>query len=297
MAGATTQSFETLLGSDLWVLASRQPGELLNATPLTSLPSNKLERATFLLEYADGRRLKGRRADSDYQAEKIERVLSALEHSSMPAFLDRHGAALLMQWIPGRPLQSETEQPKFLERIGALQGGIHAQTIPERLYATYVPTPEDWPELLDRQIGQLAEHGALSPVEAAETRKLARDTMPAFDTFTFCHGDLHPENIVFGDNDDRLYIIDNENVGIHAPYYDIVRTWHRWPLHGDLWKAYLSGYRSAHRLENFSQQFAFWAVFVLVQSALFRIEGEIHGADETIRKLKDLLDNPATGLE
>ena len=150
---------------------------------------------------------------------------------------------------------------------------------------------------LDRQIGELVVGEALSIVEAQQARDLAFEHVPSIYKVAMCHGDIHPENIVLSNGDSQIYVIDNESVGIHSPFYDILRTWHLWPLHGALWSAYLAGYKSANNLADFSQQLSFWAVYVLVQSALFRIQGGIQGADETLAKLKRLLKEPMVGLD
>ena len=202
-----------------------------------------------------------------------------------------------MEWISGRPLRAEQNNPAFLTQIGALQGDLHGWPIPDALYSAYAPNADDWFEVLDRQINQLVQCDALSTIQAKHTRNLAFERAPSTHRLVLCHGDLHPENIVIRERDDQIFIIDNETVDIHSPFYDILRTWHRWPLHGVFWKAYLEGYKSTNNLADFSQQFSYWAVFVLVQSALFRIQGGIPGADQTLAKLKRLLEDPNVELD
>ena len=117
------------LGPDLAELVARFGPALVAAEPVTTLPSDRLQRASYRLLFADGRVLKGRRLAT---AADAERVSSILEQLSLPALSEvaaRRGGAILEPWVDGAPLVTEAVASDVLVACGLILAQIHAAVL------------------------------------------------------------------------------------------------------------------------------------------------------------------------
>jgi hypothetical protein len=282
------------LGSDLAALVATLDSPLVAATAVTGLPARARGRATFRLRLADGRVLKGRRLDAVADAERIQRVVTALGRPELPRILARRGAALLEEWLDGASLGRATPAPGFVGRCGALLGAIHATPAdPARWGAGSVEPARHRAGLLWTLDG-LVRDGVLPAATAAELQALADAHLPPAVAVGFVHRDFCGENLVRGP-DGEPRVVDSGNVGIDAYDLDLARTWYRWPLTAAGRRAFDAGYARHRALAGYQAHFPFWAVSVLADATLFRVRARAPGWRAPLRRLERLLRHAARG--
>jgi hypothetical protein len=280
------QAPERRLGPDLWALVQTQGSRLVSVTAVGTLRSARRQRAAFRLRFADGRVLKGRRFDSERQAEHAERLSAYLDPSCFPRLLARRGCAVLTEWVQGARLRAAAWSPELLQQAGALHGALHRTVVAEDLAAKAREQVVGWRSRLGRALDELVEREALDSGEAARALELAVARAPCSAEVGLGHGDFCPENIVVRGR--RLQVVDNESVLVHACDYDLARTWYRWPMGPARRKAYDDGYRRHRDLAGFVTHLPHWATLVLVDAALFRLRAGIVGAERPLGKLRAL---------
>jgi hypothetical protein len=287
------------LGTDLAALVTAVGVPLVGAAPITGLPSARLRRATFRLDFADGRVLKGRRFDTLGDAERVEFLTRALGLRSLPRVWARRGAALLEDWIAGVPLDrvapSATEMCQAGELLGAIHAGAAARPALEPL-----PPAIEAPRSVDarraatvRGIEALARlrlvtNSAAQRLRTAMDRHAPSDHGAARPQQGIVHRDYCAENLVLAPAG-QLWVVDNGTLAVDAYDFDLGRTWYRWPMTGEQWGAFARGYRRHRATTRFAEHFPFWAIAVLVEAALFRHQVAATGAREPVRRLDALL--------
>ena len=102
MSSVSSRGYRATLGDDLWTLVESFGSTLIGITPLTRLPSDRLHRASFRLQFADGRVIKGRRFDSSDQAARVTALSGVLDRRHFPAVLARHERGVLIEWVDAR---------------------------------------------------------------------------------------------------------------------------------------------------------------------------------------------------
>ncbi len=280
--------FKKQLGEDLWVLVQAQRIPLVDAIPLTTLPSPCRQRASFRLRFGDGRILKGRLLDSNAIAERVEYLSQFLDHRHFPKVLGRRGCALLMEWIEGQPLTSVQCPPELVRCCGALQGLLHSMLVPKEMHIEAHPREQDWQAKLEENIHEMVARRALGREEGKQVLELALRHAPASFALGLVHRDFCAENIVLGAHG-QVYVIDNETLHIDAYDYDLARTWYRWPLNRLQRAAYYDGYNQYRTTADFAKYFLYWAMVVLVEATVYRLRIRTRGASIPIRRIKALL--------
>jgi Ser/Thr protein kinase RdoA (MazF antagonist) len=289
-----------ILGTDLEALVATVGVRLVAAAPITGLPSATLGRATFRLEFGDGRVLKGRRFDTPADAERVELLTRALGLPSLPRVWARRGAALLEDWIPGVSLDGAAPSLARFREAGALLGAIHGVTT--RLATpALLPAAVEAPPSVDarrastvRGVDGLARLRLVTAAAARRLRALVDAHAPSDPAAVrpqrgIVHRDFCAENIVLA-RDGQLWVVDNGTLTIDAYDLDLGRTWYRWPMTPEQWNVFVHGYRLHRSPDGFIAHFPFWAIAVLVEAALFRHQAVVPGAWEPIRRLEALLD-------
>lgn len=275
---------QTQLGNDLWTLAASGDSSLATVTVLSRPGADG--RCTFRLGFADGRTLKGRRCEGENHAERVERLCAYLDRRYFPRVLKRHASALLEEWIVGGPLAGE---PEVFRRGGAILAGIHSTKLPENLRAGALSWVEgSGPRLCDG-LDELVTLKALRAEEAVSARELAGANAPSGLVPGLVHGDLCAENMLI-DAEGRMHVVDNESVAVHAPEYDLARTWYRWPMTAAQRAAYEDGYGRSEARTRFDAHFTFWAIVVLVESAAFRLRVGASDPEVPLGRLRPLLE-------
>lgn len=277
------------LGDTLHALAVSQGSALTDATTLTTRVSRAGRgRRSFRLAYADGRVLKGRSFTNASEAAQSVELSRHLDETAFPRTIAWAESAVLTAWIDGRPLEAATVSPTLVETCGRLLGQLHTTpclpSLPQRAGA---PTADL--AGLSRELDELVKHGVLSARHAAQAIAIAADDEPAEWATGLVHDDFCAENMVL-DGEGRVWIVDNEHLGLGALDFDLARTWYRWPLSPALREAFNRGYSKCRPLEAFRAHFRFWAISVLASSASFRLRTHDDGVAVPCRRLIDLLE-------
>jgi hypothetical protein len=97
------------------------------------------------------------------------------------------------------------------------------------------------------------------------------------------------------DGEGRVWIVDNEGLGFGALDFDLARSWYRWPLAPELRQAFYRGYGEHRPVDSLRAHFWYWAISVLVASAVFRLRTHDDGVAVPCRRLEDLLQQRHVG--
>ena len=259
----------------------------IEVVPVTRLTSVHRRPRCFRVRLADGRFVKARRLESPLHAEHVERLSNLLDPRWCPPVLARRGSGLLTEWVGGWPL-TPVPGPPLLRECGALQATVHRTALSAELHRGAERRVRDWSGRLAGTLEELSIRGALSDRDARRAVELATTQAPADVSRTVVHGDFCPDNLVVGSRG-GVHVVDNETLTIHAPEYDLARTWYRWPMTPEQWGHYAEGYGDQATLQAFVRHFAHWAVIVLTGASLFRLRGGTPEADYPLRRLRQVL--------
>ena len=274
-------------GRDLWALIRAAGAPLRSGWVLTTLPSPTVAHASLRLTLADGRTVKGRRVERPDQAARMAAIVAGLDPRAFPRILARRGAALLEEWVDGRRLPARPGLD-VIERAGALLAAVHRTPPPAGLGVHGPPDPPRRLALLLRQADELERRGALSAALARQARAVAEAAAPRTCATGVIHRDFCAENLVL-DRAGRLHVVDNETLQIGAYDFDLARTWYRWPLGPRGRAAFLCGYQRRRSLRSYLAHFPFWAVGVLVDTALYRVRAGTAHPEVPLRRLRALV--------
>jgi hypothetical protein len=276
------------LGADLWTLVKAVGPPLKSVSLLTTLSSKCLVRASFRLEFADGTLLKGRRFESDADAERVGLLSRLLDQRHFPRVVDRRGAALLIEWIVGRPVPSEWPDDDIWKHCGEIMGAMHVVRPSQELRGRYGCTAAGWQTRLRANIEELARLRALDGREVQLALELAGSEAPGDVATGLIHGDFCAENLVEAASG-RIAVVDNETLSVDAYAYDLARTWSRWPMDRRHVQAFYEGYHRHRESTDFREHFRYWATAVLTEAAVFRLRGATGGARNLVERFKRLL--------
>jgi len=281
------QDIDEVLGVDLLALVRARGVPLTGVTEITGLPSPVRARGAFLLEFADGARLKGRRLRSAERAARVER-LQAVIGDGFSRILGRHGAALLLEWVEGRPLGSLPAVPaEVLHRAGGLLGALHAR---HAGHAAEGPGPsvQDLLDGLARDVDLLRAADLMDAALADDALVAATASRPDSATVGIIHKDYCAANLVLG-VDGALVAVDNATLSVGPHDLDLGRAWARWPMSPGDRARFAAGYEAHRPLEPCLRHFAFWASCALVGSAATRLRARARGALASLARLRALL--------
>lgn len=138
--------------------------------------------------------------------------------------------------------------------------------------------------------GRLVRAGLLIESEARDAVALARASTPASAEWGVTHCDFCAENLLIVPGR-GLHVIDNETICELWQDCDLARTWYRWPMDAAEFATFLEGYRQHRESDEFVTHFRFWAICVLLRSALFRQRNGVATA-VPIARLRTLLRTP-----
>jgi Ser/Thr protein kinase RdoA (MazF antagonist) len=196
------------------------------------------------------------------------------------------GLCHLTEWIPGET--PSPDDPEVLRRIGGLLGAVHAAEVTAEI-TRFGFRYEKWEQRNEANAALLLDSGALTRAEAGTLLARLAAAAPDDSQWTIIHADLAPENLVFGAYGD-FFLVDNENLSVDAPGFDLARTWYRWPMTGSLSEAFLSGYREFADPGPFLSFAEFWTLSVLLEAACFRVAGKTPDAAVPLEPLRRLID-------
>jgi aminoglycoside phosphotransferase (APT) family kinase protein len=277
------------LGRDLTALVAGLGSTVERVRHLTRRPSASGLAACYQITLGDGRTVKGRRCRNESAAVRIEAFSRRLPDGHFPAVLARRGAALLIEWIEGRPLTRRQDDGTLVRWAGALLGRIHTVSglSPERI-------PKLSPEVERRRLTQALDRLTVVGLTQAESQALveaATRRVPVQPAVGLVHRDFCPENAVV-DPGGRIWFVDIETVGVGAYDYDLARTEYRWPLHFTTRQSFLEGYASYRSDEAFRFHETYWLTLSLVDSALYRLREGIARPEEPVKWLRRMMNGP-----
>ena len=255
----------TWFGDDLELLVKMLAGEVQSARELTRLVSDRQRKASFHLEFTDGRQFKARRyrtAAAISSAVALSPLLAALPFSRV---LVNRGLVALEQWIEGTPLSPAAVSAEQARAAGALLGRIHCiADLPTDLPAQ-MPAGNWYADNIGAHLQELVAAGALTASVAARLHRAASANRPERLDRGLVHGDFCADNIVV-DGSGGLFVVDNESLQLAALDYDLARCWARWPMSQSQRIAFAEGYRGFRGLGAFAAHATFWAIQALSQS-------------------------------
>lgn len=276
------------LGKDFVAIVGRVGSQLVEVVSLTRLSFREDRTGCYRLRFADGRIFKYRRMVSARGAETVERLISRIDAPNIPRVVDRHGAGLLIEFVDGGPVRRRGQTRKLLVETAALQGKIHLTEAADLLAGEPPLRMSDEAVDLGRRIDRLTARKAITRHEADRLTELAISQIPQECQIGVVHRDYCAENLLVSDAGD-FYIVDNEAIRIGPFDFDLARTWYRWPMSPTERAVYWESYGEHRDLSSFSSSFLFWAIDVMVRSALYRLQGGTVWAAVPIRKLRILL--------
>lgn len=260
---------EEELGADLWSLIGAVGVPLVTATLVTTVPSAGNARACFRLTFTDGTVLKGRRVETEAEAERIDILGSFLDPRYFPRVLVRRGRALLTDWINGSALQSDGSAAELVRRCGGLHRRVHDVVLTSAA-SRLRRQPLGWEPWLDASLRELVEQKAVDLGLAKRISLLAVRHAPPASRSGLCHGDFCAENIIVSPAG-AIWVVDNDGIAVNGYAHDLARTWYRWPMVGREQHAYAEGYGPSGQGREFAAHFVHWALLILVGSCKFRV--------------------------
>ena len=84
----------------------------------------------------------------------------------------------------------------------------------------------------------------------------------------------------------KLYLIDNEWLGVDAAGVDLGRSWSRWPLPDAAWQVFLIGYAST--APEPPAALRFWQIAMAARGASLRLEGPAEALALPLARLGEL---------
>jgi hypothetical protein len=277
-----------IVGDDLHAVVEAQGLSVVSVSPISPLGSSSSTRAAFRLDLADGSSVKGRRFESALAADRAHRLGRCLPSESFPRILAQHGRALLTEWVEGERLSARPITSEHLHRMGELLSAVHEIVLPEEIPAPGYPGPY-WRQALGAKVERLCAAGELEPLAGAQAMELAVAHAPERVGVSLVHADLCPENVAV-DAQGNLHVVDNDSLALHAPAYDLARTWYRWPMTNAERQAFEEGYNLSGALRAYHHHFVHWAVVVLIGALEFRFRRQLPGASEPLRRLREILE-------
>jgi aminoglycoside phosphotransferase (APT) family kinase protein len=279
---------DALLGPDLAAVRVLLGAPIARAAPLSETRPWDAERAAFLVETSDGRRVKLRRMPSEAWAQSVARSLEALADPRFARVLLRRGRLLVDEWIEGRGLAEAGATRERVAEAGALLGRVHAtMPPPDTLVAEPGPAPEAHDAALQADLAFLASSGLLEPAPAKRLGRAAAAHRPEQVEMGLVHGDFCAENLLV-DAPGGLRVVDNEALAVGPLDLDLARTAYRWPMDEPERDAFLGGY-ARHRDPAAGRDHApFWRIRVLAKSARLRANGGWRRAELPLLALRAL---------
>jgi hypothetical protein len=274
------------IGADLSELVRDTGKQLKSCDVITTIRTRRNGGETYLIEFEDGSRVKGRCLASEEQARRIERIRAGIG----PGFcglIARRRSAVIEEWIDGVPLETcRPFEPSILNRCGEILGALHSLD-PAQFGYVQPACLETYLERLDERERHITKSGLLEPGESARVRDLARGYSPSALTSGIIHQDFCAENIILRDSLVPV-CVDNTRLDHGPVLLDLARTWYRWPMSESEESRFLDGYRTISPSVVF-KGFGFWALYVLVEATSWRFRVAPDLVEVPRQRLKSLL--------
>lgn len=278
----------TIVGDDIASVLEDLRVDVVQATPITSLPSGATDRASFRIVLADGRIVKARRMRRAEKANRFVGLLRHLEHDRWPAVLALAGPICVEQWVEGTPLSELPGHPDRIARAADILGGLHATA---QLGKRRLRTRSTLRPVLQRAQQRLAKLAAARVIERPEALALLRALRrfaPQKGDVGLTHNDFCAENIV-EDPLGRLVVVDNEGLRLGFLDFDLARTWYRWPMSELDWRLFLERYATWRDPSPDAAHAPFWRIAAVLKSLDLRVSRYPTRTATPIGRLRRLL--------
>ena len=267
-AAAAVGTFESL-ATALDICAAEHGATIVACEEIT--PHARPGKSAHRVQLSDGALLKLSVSDKPLHAEV------ALRQAYLDAAGPEHFSRILLhgdnwiasEWIEGTVLSEADEPHHFADRAAALLQRIHrAEPLP------VAPDPaglaREVREKLEGNLDGLTRCKVLSGSQARRLlamreRALEESTAPGL-----THGDFAPDNLVIAES--RLVAIDNEDMGIHVPEYDLCRAVNFWDESVGFSHLLLRSYEALSRRTLEPEIRCFWTFYDLAYRARWAID-------------------------
>ncbi len=284
------------LGTDVHALLRRHGVPVRAVAPVSGADSPFPAPRAFRVDLANGQVLKAVRATSAARAALVFAISRHLDRADFAPVLARHGAALLMPWIEGRPLYDVGWDTPEVRQAGRLLAALHALVVPDAAVRPGGAGLDLYTAKLRHDLGSLARRDVISVDERETLLALARTVEPSPGASGVIHRDLCADNLVRLPSG-ALCVVDVESVAIGACAYDLARTWYRWPMSAPQRAALFAAYASHGGLLPDWREFPFWAACAVVASCAQRRLLGADGAMGPIGRLRALLHDLRAGID
>jgi hypothetical protein len=281
VSSAARADLAALLGADVVAALARIGGQPIDAEPITGLPAAGSDRATFRIVLQDGRVVKARRLRRARKAERYARIIQELAHESVPAPLLIDGRVALEAWVDGAIVATLPPDTGRLLRAADLLGTIH-RARPSRSATTAIVGSTR------RRLVNLAGRGALARDEVGAALHVLQQLAPPTADVGITHNDFCADNLVEVPGG-LLVLVDNEGLRRGFLDYDVARTWYRWPMPDEGWRAFVGRHRSWRPAAFADDHERFWRMAAVVKSAHLRAARSTADAVAPIERLRALL--------
>ena len=266
------EQWSARLRAPLLQLIAQLESPLVAVREVSTQPMDSGLRASFQLEFADGKRLKGRRLSSEKQAERVFQLAALLDELPFAAVIAHSQNALLEAWIDGRPLAHCSMEPTLAHQAGEILGQLSRVNVDQFI---------QWPQrTLDSQLEKLTNglvwlenSGLIDSHQQRRLLQLATDNAPTLLNAGLIHLDFSPQNII--QTADGLWAIDNESLEIGVLDCDLARTFCLWPMDEATRHAFIDGYRPYRSVDRFIRHETFWAIVTLVKDVIYRTQHKL----------------------
>jgi thiamine kinase-like enzyme len=229
-------------------------------------PRGRPGKRVFFIQFASGSKLKlsfsskGAHARVDLRNAYLRAIPSA--NFSRIVLHGDHWVA--SEWIDGTPLSELALSSDLLEQAARLLQAVHRanvhpesgaeEAVMKRVRAT-----------LEEKLRLLGTHGMVFREQAAKILDLHGGLARQRRAISLVHGDFAPSNLVLSQG--RLYSVDNEDMGLHSPDYDLCRAITMWDEWNGAGERLFAAYAATTGRQLSPRARLFWTLFDLVYRA------------------------------
>lgn len=234
---------------------------------ISNIQSPEIDRITYRINHTLGI-IKARRLENETVVRRLYDLRRELPDSFVP-ILFRNGRVILEKWIDGHALP-ETPESGHLEAAGTLLGKLHAGNSLDCRPVHNVYSTAGHLVTAERSLRHLSEAGAIGKNEELRLSRQMHRLDPGRAIHGLVHFDFCGENMVL-DNAGRLFVVDNERIGLNALGFDLARSWYRWALPEPSWEHFCSIYAKSLPFSEPLDTLRFWKFVAVVRAAALRM--------------------------
>jgi thiamine kinase-like enzyme len=257
---------------------------------ISTMPSARTGRVAYRIELDSDRVIRARRLEDDATARRLFDIRRLLPEAFAAPF-DCFGRVLLEEWIDGDALRDTIPSDTLLQQAGSLLAYVH---LTREVLGRRTHDMCDTAAVREKAAGCLRSIRAAGEIDLDQLRTieetLAR-TDPGSVRVGLVHTDFCGENMVV-DPRGRLYVVDNERLGIGPLVGDVARTWYRWALPAPAFDRFRAAYATAVPWDDAFVAFKFWQLHAVILSAAMRLRLDPERAHVPLACLRAMVETP-----